>query len=124
MESMLWPVEAQVTSRFGPRGGRQHSGLDLGASQGTPIKAAAGGKVKSASFEGGYGNLVVIEHPGGTETRYAHMARLGVRPGETVKAGQEVGTVGSTGRSSGPHLHFEVRLNGEARDPLRYLPRR
>jgi murein DD-endopeptidase MepM/ murein hydrolase activator NlpD len=123
-QGLAWPVDAPITSEFGPRWGRQHSGIDLGAAQGTPVKAAGAGRVKSASFDGGYGNLVVIEHPDGRETRYAHMASLAVRAGETVRAGQDVGQVGSTGNSTGPHLHFEVRVDGEAHDPMKSLPKR
>ena len=123
-DRLAWPVRAPVTSGFGPRWGRQHSGIDLGAAQGTPVKAAAGGRVKSSSFQGGYGNLVVIQHANGTETRYAHLSSLGVRAGDTVSAGQVVGRVGSTGHSTGPHLHFEVRVNGRPRDPIDHLPRR
>lgn len=121
---LAWPVDAPISSRFGPRWGRMHSGLDLAAAQGTPVQAAAPGRVKSASFDGGYGNLVVIQHPDGSETRYAHMASLGVKAGQTVGAGDKVGTVGNTGNSTGPHLHFELRVDGQPRDPLKSLPRR
>ena len=123
-DGLAWPVRAPVTSGFGPRWGRQHAGIDLGAAQGTPVKAAAGGRVKSASVQGGYGNIVVIRHANGTETAYAHLASYGVRAGDTVAAGQVIGRVGSTGHSTGPHLHFEVRVNGRPRDPIDYLPRR
>lgn len=117
------PVDAPVTSGFGPRWGRAHSGVDLGAPLGAPVQAAAGGQVKSSGPAGAYGNLVVIEHPDGTETRYAHLSSLAVRPGDVVARGQSVGQVGSTGRSTGPHLHFEVRVAGQAVDPLTRLSR-
>ena len=120
---LSWPVDATTTSKFGQRDGRQHSGVDLGAPEGTPSRAAAGGRVKSASYSGGYGNLVVVEHADGTETRYAHMSKLDVRAGERV-SGDTLGAVGSTGHSTGPHLHFEVRRGGEACDPLDFLPPR
>ena len=123
-DGLAWPLRAPITSGFGPRWGRQHSGIDLGAPQGTPVKAAAGGRVKTAAYQGGYGNLVVIQHANGTETRYAHLSKLGVRAGETVRSGEVVGRVGSTGNSTGPHLHFELRVNGQARDPRDFLPRR
>lgn len=120
---MARPVDAPVTSAFGPRWGRMHGGVDLGAPHGAPVQAADGGRVKSSGPAGAYGNLVVIEHPDGTETRYAHLSGLAVRPGDMVARGQTVGQVGSTGRSTGPHLHFELRVGGQAVDPLTRLPR-
>ena len=84
--------------------------------------AALDGKVKSTFYErNGYGNVVILEHEGGVETRYAHMSKIGVKTGDTVKKGDIVGEVGSTGRSTGPHLHFEVRVNGSPVDPQKYI---
>ena len=117
----IWPVNAPITSPFGWRWGRMHEGLDLGASYGSPIAAAAAGTVIWAGWEGGYGNLVVIDHGGGIATAYGHQSQIAVSVGQTVARGQVIGYVGSTGHSTGPHLHFEVRVNGQAVDPLGYL---
>ena len=117
----VWPVSAPITSPFGWRWGRMHEGSDLGAAYGSPIAAAAAGVVIYAGWEGGYGNLVVIDHGGGLATAYGHQSRIAVSLGESVAQGQIIGYVGSTGHSTGPHLHFEVRVNGEAVDPLGYL---
>jgi murein DD-endopeptidase MepM/ murein hydrolase activator NlpD len=117
----VWPVSAPITSPFGWRWGRMHEGIDLGAAYGSPIAAAAAGVVIYAGWEGGYGNLVVIDHGGGLATAYGHQSRIAVSLGESVAQGQIIGYVGSTGHSTGPHLHFEVRVNGEAVDPLGYL---
>ncbi len=114
----------RVTSGFGARrdpfhgGERQHHGVDFGAAAGTPIRAAAAGVVRFAGTRGGYGNVVIVAHPDGSETRYAHCRDLAVRAGEAVAAGQSIATVGSTGRSTGPHLHFEVRRDGKPVDPV------
>jgi murein DD-endopeptidase MepM/ murein hydrolase activator NlpD len=113
-----------VTSPFGSRDGRLHAGLDIGAPKGTLATAAAGGIVSFAGTQSGYGNIVVIEHPGGTSTAYAHLSKISVVVGQLVTQGQEIGLVGSTGRSTGPHLHFEIRENGHAVDPLPRLPAR
>jgi murein DD-endopeptidase MepM/ murein hydrolase activator NlpD len=117
----IWPVNAPITSPFGWRWGRMHEGIDLGAAYGTPITAAAAGVVIYAGWEGGYGNLVVIDHGGGLATAYGHQSRIAVSTGQSVSQGETIGYVGSTGHSTGPHLHFEVRVNGEAVDPLGYL---
>ena len=116
-----WPTSGQITSGFGPRWGRMHQGLDVAAPTGRPITAAKSGKVIVAGWSGGYGNLVVIDHGGGLSTAYAHQSRIAVRVGAPVTQGGLIGYVGSTGHSTGPHLHFEVRVNGVARDPLPYL---
>lgn len=116
-----WPTSGRITSGFGPRWGRMHQGLDIGAPTGRPITAAMSGKVIVAGYSGGYGNLVVIDHGGGLSTAYAHQSRIAVGVGDPVTQGGLVGHVGSTGHSTGPHLHFEVRVNGVARDPLPYL---
>jgi murein DD-endopeptidase MepM/ murein hydrolase activator NlpD len=114
------PVAGPYTDGFGPRGNRFHTGLDYPAAVGTPVVAAASGRVTFAGWSaGGWGNLVIVAHGGGvTRTLYAHLSRVSVRVGDQVAAGRQVGRVGSTGKSSGPHLHFEVRLRGAAVDPL------
>jgi murein DD-endopeptidase MepM/ murein hydrolase activator NlpD len=117
----IWPVNGPVVSGFGMRWGRMHEGVDIAASSGTPIHAAASGTVIHAGWLGGYGNLVVVDHGNGLSTAYAHASALLVGVGQHVTQGQTVSLVGSTGNSSGPHLHFEVRVNGSAVDPLGYL---
>jgi murein DD-endopeptidase MepM/ murein hydrolase activator NlpD len=118
---LIWPINAPITSPFGWRWGRMHTGIDLGAAYGTSIAAAAAGSVIYAGWLGGYGNLTVIDHGGGLATAYAHQSRIAVSAGESVAQGQIIGYVGSTGHSTGPHLHFEVRVNGQPVDPLGYL---
>ena len=98
-----------------------HEGLDFSADIGTPIRAAADGIVTLAEISGGYGIMVRIDHGSGLETRYGHASKLLVKAGERVVKGQEIAEVGSTGRSTGPHLHYEIRLNGDALDPRQYL---
>ena len=119
---MIWPVRGRVTSGFGARWGRQHAGLDIAAPTGTPIKAAKAGRVISAGWRGGYGLAVVIDHGAGLSTLYAHQSRLGSSGGQVVGQGDIIGFVGSTGRSTGPHTHFETRVNGAPRNPRPYLP--
>ena len=117
--SFLAPVGGAPGDRFGPRGNTFHTGLDYPLAHGTGVVAAGRGCVQSAGYDsGGYGNLVVIEHRMGMTTWYAHLGRITVSPGECLVAGNRIGTVGSTGRSTGPHLHFEMRLRGAAIDPL------
>jgi murein DD-endopeptidase MepM/ murein hydrolase activator NlpD len=116
-----WPVSAPITSPFGWRWGRMHEGIDLGAAYGAPIAAAGAGTVIYAGWLGGYGNLTVIDHGGGLATAYGHQSQIAVTVGQQVARGQTIGYVGSTGHSTGPHLHFEVRVNGQAVDPLGYL---
>jgi murein DD-endopeptidase MepM/ murein hydrolase activator NlpD len=116
-----WPVSAPITSPFGWRWGRMHEGIDLGAAYGTPIAAAGSGTVIYAGWLGGYGNLTVIDHGGGLATAYGHQSRIAVSVGQQVSRGEVIGYVGSTGHSTGPHLHFEVRINGQPVDPLGYL---
>ncbi|MEP7224027.1 MAG: M23 family metallopeptidase, partial [Actinomycetota bacterium] len=118
---LIWPVDGVVVSGFGLRWGRMHEGIDIAASSGTPIRAAAAGTVIHAGWLGGYGNLVVIDHGNGLATAYAHASSILVGVGQQVAQGETVSLVGSTGHSSGPHLHFEVRINGVAVDPLLYL---
>lgn len=124
--AMRWPLSGfRITTYFGQRGAfqRYHTGIDLAAPYGTPIVAAKAGQVEVAGWSSvGYGFHVVLDHGGGVETLYAHMSRIAVRAGQWVEAGQVIGYVGSTGWSTGPHLHFEVRVGGVVRNPLAYLP--
>jgi murein DD-endopeptidase MepM/ murein hydrolase activator NlpD len=117
----IWPVNGPVVSGFGMRWGRMHEGIDIAVSSGTPIHAAAAGTVIHAGWLGGYGNLVVVDHGNGLSTAYAHASAILVGVGQHVSQGQTLSLVGSTGNSTGPHLHFEVRVNGSAVDPLLYL---
>jgi murein DD-endopeptidase MepM/ murein hydrolase activator NlpD len=119
--TLRWPVSGVLTSPFGMRWGRMHQGIDIAAPSGTPIVAAAGGTVFFSGEMAGYGNVILIDHGNGLVTVYAHQSRLGVGNGAWVSAGQTIGYVGSTGHSTGPHLHFETRVNGTAVDPMRYL---
>ena len=120
----------RVTSSFGTRedpfdkSPRRHQGVDLAHPEGTPIRAVAEGTVRFAGMSSGYGNLVIVDLPDGTQTRYAHCASLSVRTGETVRAGDNLGTVGHTGRATGPHLHFEVRENNVPIDPVAWTAQR
>ena len=98
-----------------------HTGLDFRAATGDPVRATANGKVVSSGWAGGYGRMVEIDHGNGLSTRYGHMSEIGVKVGDIIKIGQVIGAVGSTGRSTGPHLHFEVRLNGVPQNPARFL---
>ncbi len=118
---VVWPVSGPITSPFGMRWGSLHPGIDIGVGMGTPIHAAASGRVITASYSGGYGNLVVVDHGNGLATAYAHQSSMAVTPGQQVSQGQVIGYVGSTGFSTGPHLHFEVRVNGSPVDPMGYL---
>jgi murein DD-endopeptidase MepM/ murein hydrolase activator NlpD len=123
------PVAGTPTSGFGMRtdpvhggAGQMHPGFDLAAPKGTPVGAAAAGKVVSAGVAGGYGNLIIVDHGNGYTTRYGHLSAIDVKVGDQVTPGQIIGAVGSTGYSTGPHLHFEVRHNGDAMDPEPMLP--
>jgi murein DD-endopeptidase MepM/ murein hydrolase activator NlpD len=115
------PVQGTVTSGFGPRGGRNHDGLDIAAPTGTAVRAAACGTVSLAGQQGGYGNMVCITHTSQFSTCYAHLSRYAVSNGAAVQQGQVIGYVGCTGSCTGPHLHFETRVNGQAEDPRAYL---
>jgi len=120
----ILPLIGRLTSGFGRRvdplgdGHRMHQGLDIAAPMGSPIGAVEGGKVVFSGRRGGYGNAVVVRHRDGTEALYAHCSSLSVNVGEEVRAGQTIGRVGSTGRSTGPHLHLEFHENGHSKDPL------
>ncbi|MGK7929143.1 MAG: peptidoglycan DD-metalloendopeptidase family protein [Spirulina sp.] len=121
----IWPTRGTLTSGYGPRWGRMHKGIDIAAPTGTPIYAAASGEVVSAGWNsGGYGNLVDIRHPDGSLTRYAHNSKVLVRKGDRVEQGQKISLMGSTGFSTGPHLHFEIHPSGRgAANPMAFLPR-
>ena len=118
---LIWPVSGPITSPYGWRWGRLHQGIDIGVPTGTPIEAAASGKVIYCGWETGYGNLVVLDNGGNLATAYAHQSAIAVTCGEDVNQGQVIGYVGCTGYCTGPHLHFEVRINGNPVDPLGYL---
>jgi murein DD-endopeptidase MepM/ murein hydrolase activator NlpD len=117
----IWPVNGPVSSPFGQRWGRLHAGIDISAGAGTPIRAAASGRVILLGPTGGYGNYVCIGHGGGLSTCYAHLSRYATSGGASVSQGQVIGSVGCTGHCFGDHLHFEVRINGSPTDPLGYL---
>ena len=121
----IWPTRGEITTyfgevdRFSPRG---HSGLDIAAPEGTPVVAADSGEVLKAYWNGeGYGGLIIIAHPSGYETWYGHLDSFDVEQGQQVKRGEQIGLMGSTGFSTGSHLHFEVRQDGQLRDPLAFL---
>jgi murein DD-endopeptidase MepM/ murein hydrolase activator NlpD len=120
--SMNRPVRAPVTDRFGPRGTRFHTGIDLPASHGARVRAARSGRVVFAGWDaGGFGNLIRVAHGNGVQSWYAHLSSFRVRRGSRVSAGTVIGRVGSSGFSTGPHLHFEVHVRGAAVDPLSAL---
>jgi murein DD-endopeptidase MepM/ murein hydrolase activator NlpD len=118
---LIWPVSGPVVSGFGMRWGRMHEGIDIGVGYGTPIHAAASGTVVYSGWMSGYGNFVIIDHGGGMATAYGHQSAIAVGNGQSVSQGQVIGYVGCTGHCFGPHLHFEVRINGSPVDPLGYL---
>ncbi len=121
---LIKPITGTITSRFGSvssiRSGA-HTGLDIGASSGTPVKAAASGTVIWAGYKGSLGNLVVVSHSNGVQTYYGHCSKIYVSSGQSVSQGQTISAVGSTGNSTGPHLHFEIRVNGVAYNPQNYV---
>jgi murein DD-endopeptidase MepM/ murein hydrolase activator NlpD len=117
----IWPVNGTVTSPFGWRWGRMHEGIDIGIPAGTPIRAAQSGNVILAAYTGGYGNYTCVDHGGGLSSCYAHQSSYAVGVGDSVEQGQVIGNVGCTGSCFGDHLHFEIRVNGAAVDPLGYL---
>ena len=121
---LIWPIDGILTSPFGERWGRMHEGIDISAAEGTPITAAASGTVillQSEYESGGYGNYTCVDHGGGLSTCYAHQSSFATSAGASVAQGDLIGYVGNTGNSFGAHLHFEVRINGAATDPLGYL---
>jgi len=123
----IWPVDGRLLSAFGARTdpfsgeGAFHSGVDIAAVAGTPVHVTADGIVVFSQTEAGYGKLVVVDHGGGLQTYYAHLSRFFVQTGETIRRGTLVGAVGSTGRVTAPHLHYEVRIGGAPVNPYRYL---
>lgn len=119
--SFAMPARGRLTSSYGTRWGRKHEAIDVAMSVGTPIKAADGGKVIFSGTKGTYGKLVIIDHENGYETRYAHNSSLLVKQGDRVYKGQVIAESGNTGRSTGPHMHFEVRKDGNAIDPSKYV---
>jgi len=117
----IWPVSGTLTSPFGYRWGRMHEGIDISVPEGTPVRAAKPGAVILAAYTGGYGNYTCVNHGGGLSSCYAHQSSFAVSPGDQVAQGDVIGYSGNTGSSTGPHLHFEIRVNGSAVDPLGYL---
>lgn len=118
---LAWPTWGRITSGFGMRGSRMHTGVDIAAPHGRVVVAAEGGRVVRAGWAGGYGICIDLSHGNGVVTRYAHLSRSVVSVGQEVQRGQQIGAVGSTGFSYGPHLHFEVIINGRPRNPMNYL---
>jgi murein DD-endopeptidase MepM/ murein hydrolase activator NlpD len=117
----VWPANGLVSSPYGPRWGRMHEGIDIAAPAGRPVRASKAGSIVTAADAGAYGNLVVIDHGNGENTRYGHLSAFDVTKGQVVTIGQVVGRIGSTGRSTGDHLHFEIRFSGVAVNPLDHL---
>jgi murein DD-endopeptidase MepM/ murein hydrolase activator NlpD len=122
--SFRWPAKGPVTSGFGGRGGKPHRGIDISGRYGTAVRAAAAGTVLFSERKRGYGRVVILKHAGGYETVYAHNQDNFVLEGARVRQGQVIADMGSTGKSTGPHLHFEVRVDDRAVDPLACLPNR
>jgi len=118
----IWPVQGVLTSGFGPRWGRMHTGIDIAAPSGTPIHAAKAGEVIFTGWLGGYGNAVILDHGDGIATLYGHQSRIGCVEGQILNQGDVLGFVGTTGHSTGNHLHFEVRVDTKPRNPRPYLP--
>lgn len=121
--ALIWPVKGVVYSRFGARGASRHDGIDIAAPEGTPFVAAADGEVIFAGVQRGYGNLIIVRHDGGLVTIYAHNQKNIAKEGARVRKGQQLGTIGRTGRATGPHLHFEVRQGTKPLNPQEFLPR-
>lgn len=119
--ALIEPVRGVISSRFGSRSRGTHTGLDIATSSGTPIKAAASGTVVYAGWKGSYGNLVVVQHTDSVKTYYAHCSKIYVNAGQNVSQGETIAAVGSTGNSTGPHLHLEIRVNDAVRNPQTYL---
>ena len=119
--TLVWPLNASISSAFGSRWGRLHAGIDMPVPEGTPIRAAAAGRVAIAGPTGGYGNYTCVQHTGGLSTCYAHQSNIGTSVGASVSQGQVIGSSGNTGNSTGPHLHFETRVGGSPVDPMGYL---
>ena len=118
----IWPVQGPVTSGYGPRWGRMHTGIDVAAPSGTPLRAAKAGEVIYAGWLGGYGNTVLLDHGEGVATLYGHQSRIASTEGQILNQGDVLGFVGTTGHSTGNHLHFEIRVDTKPRNPRPYLP--
>lgn len=119
---IAWPLRGRTVSEFGLREGVPHQGIDIAAAEGTPIQAAAAGRVIYSGIMRGYGNVVILKHEENITTVYAHNRRNYVQLNESVRQGQAIAEVGSTGRAEGPHLHFEIRVNGDPYNPRHFLP--
>lgn len=119
--NIISPSRGNISSNFGMRWGKMHKGVDIAASIGTTINAVLGGTVTYSGIQDGYGKVIKLSHDGGIETTYAHCSVITVKKGENIKQGEKIGEVGNTGNSTGPHLHFEVRVNGEPQNPEKYL---
>ena len=127
-EEFIWPATGRISSHFGFRnisvaGNRNHGGIDIAAASGTPVLASRSGTVTFSGRNGAYGYVIYLDHPDGSQTRYAHLSALLAAAGQNVRQGDTIGLVGSTGASTGPHLHFEIRQQGVALDPLGLLGR-
>jgi murein DD-endopeptidase MepM/ murein hydrolase activator NlpD len=122
-QPFIWPISGTINSGFGPRGASFHDGIDIAAPQGTPVRAIESGEVVYSDQLRGYGNMVILRHADGFVSVYAHNERNLVRQGQQVSRGEIIARVGSTGRVTGPHLHFEIRRDNKAQDPLDYMPR-
>jgi murein DD-endopeptidase MepM/ murein hydrolase activator NlpD len=120
--ALAWPLKGVLYGRYGVRDGRRHDGIDIAAPEGTPVLAAAAGTVLYAGEQAGYGSIVILRHDGGLVTLYAHNSRILVREGDRVKRGEAVARVGQSGKTTGPHLHFEVREGTRPKNPLLFLP--
>lgn len=118
----IWPVVGEISSPFGMRWGRLHSGIDIAADAGTSVKASRSGRIVFAGWRGGYGKAVIIEHDQGYSTLYGHLSNYLVETGQVVVAGETIARVGSTGNSTGPHLHFEIRNQEQPMNPLSFMP--
>lgn len=118
---LMRPSRGSISSGYGSRWGGTHHGIDIVGNIGDPIKSALGGVVKETAYSNVYGNMIILSHGNGIETVYGHCSKVIVKPGETIKKGDVIGKIGSTGRSTGPHLHFELRVNGKAIDPSKYI---
>jgi murein DD-endopeptidase MepM/ murein hydrolase activator NlpD len=121
-QGFIWPLNGPVTSPYGYRWGRMHTGIDIDGYSGQPVVASKAGQVIMSSYYSGYGNTVIVDHGGGYATLYAHLSGFAVSNGQSVEQGKVVGYVGCTGSCTGDHLHFEVRVNGNPEDPMKYLP--
>ena len=122
-QKFMYPINTRITSYYGPRWGRIHEGIDFAAPMGSPIKAVSSGRVVYSGWASGYGYVVIVEHQKGLRTLYAHNSKLLVRVGESVGRGEVIARSGNTGNSTGPHLHFEVQVNGRPENPLDYIHR-